>query len=64
MKFRFRRTVFWVTTAGFAGHVLLQMVSPQGWVTADLLMGLGFYLLILWLNQTGRLDRFNPGRTD
>jgi hypothetical protein len=60
MKFDFRRAVFWVATAGFSVHFLMQMLAPRGWVTADMLMGLGFYLLILWLNRTGRLDRFNP----
>ncbi len=62
MKFHFRRTVFWVSTASFAVHFLMQMWAPHGWVTADMLLGLGFYLGILWLNRTGRLDRFNPER--
>lgn len=64
MKFQFRKVAFWISTVLFALHFLNLLVEPHGLVIVDCLMGLAFYLALVWLIQTGRLDRFNPDQQD
>lgn len=64
MKFQFRKVVFWISTVVFALHFLNLLAEPHSLVIVDCLMGLGIYLGLVWLIQSGRLDRFDPERGD
>lgn len=61
----FRRIVFWVTTVGFAIHILNLLIEPASspMLTAiDGVVSLALYLGVTWAAKAGRLDRFMPGR--